>query len=149
VEYVLGFMFNDVMFDRVVLIRKNRPEWQAGKLNGVGGKIEPGETPEEAMRREFLEETSLDHRSWHLFTTLTTVEGHVVHCFRARCGSDYWNMIRTVTDETVVTRPVHELTLLQEGRSCMPNVAWLAPMALSFYRGERCRSFETAERRGL
>ena len=34
--YACGFLFSD---DRrhVVLIRKRRPAWQAGKLNGVGG----------------------------------------------------------------------------------------------------------------
>ena len=57
-RYVVGFLLN---YDRtqVVLIRKNRPAWQAGHLNGVGGKIEMGETPIEAMTREFEEETGL------------------------------------------------------------------------------------------
>jgi 8-oxo-dGTP pyrophosphatase MutT (NUDIX family) len=40
----------------VLLVRKNRPEWQKGRLNLVGGKIEPGETPEEAAVRELYEE---------------------------------------------------------------------------------------------
>jgi 8-oxo-dGTP pyrophosphatase MutT (NUDIX family) len=29
----------------VLLIEKQKPAWQRGKLNGVGGKIEPGENP--------------------------------------------------------------------------------------------------------
>ena len=33
-EWVAGFLFNDLV-DRVVLIRKTHPEWQAGKLNGM------------------------------------------------------------------------------------------------------------------
>ncbi len=41
--YVLGFAF-DEDYEWVALIKKNRPQWQAGKLNGVGGKIEPNET---------------------------------------------------------------------------------------------------------
>ncbi|HSI37253.1 MAG TPA: NUDIX domain-containing protein, partial [Tepidisphaeraceae bacterium] len=56
--YVCSFAFPPAR-DRVLLIRKNRPAWQAGKLNGVGGKIEPGETPRQAARREFEEETGL------------------------------------------------------------------------------------------
>lgn len=56
VEYVVGFMFNEAN-DRILLIFKNRPVWMAGKLNGIGGKIEPGETAHEAMEREFREET--------------------------------------------------------------------------------------------
>ena len=31
----------------------------AGKWNGLGGKLEPGETPEECARREILEESGL------------------------------------------------------------------------------------------
>lgn len=56
VEYVLGFMFNEDE-SKVLLVHKNRPTWQAGKLNGIGGKIEAGETPLQAMEREFMEET--------------------------------------------------------------------------------------------
>lgn len=55
-NYVVGFLFNHDL-SQVALIRKIKPQWQAGKLNGVGGKIEPGETPLEAMVREFKEET--------------------------------------------------------------------------------------------
>ena len=42
-KYVTGFLFNDEL-DRVVLIHKNRPKWQSGMYNGVGGKIEIFET---------------------------------------------------------------------------------------------------------
>lgn len=50
IHYVVGFMFSS---DKtlVTLIRKNRPKWMNGKLNGVGGKIEIGETPLQAMVR--------------------------------------------------------------------------------------------------
>jgi 8-oxo-dGTP pyrophosphatase MutT (NUDIX family) len=40
----------------VYLIRKDHPEWQAGLLNGVGGKLEPGETYADCMAREGKEE---------------------------------------------------------------------------------------------
>lgn len=57
-KYVLGFMFSPNM-ERVILIEKQKPEWQKGFLNGVGGKIELLETPENAMVREFYEETGV------------------------------------------------------------------------------------------
>ena len=38
-KYVAGFMFSE---DRrlVALIRKSKPEWQKGKLNGIGEKAQ-------------------------------------------------------------------------------------------------------------
>ena len=51
-EYVVGFMFSEE-------ILKNKPDWQAGRLNGVGGKVEPNEYPDQAMVREFEEETGV------------------------------------------------------------------------------------------
>ena len=56
--YTVGFIF-DANFEQVVLITKNRPEWQKGKLNGVGGKIEAGETPPACIVREVREEIGL------------------------------------------------------------------------------------------
>ena len=41
-RYVVGFAFSADM-SRVLLIRKNRPLWMAGKLNGIGGRAEHGE----------------------------------------------------------------------------------------------------------
>lgn len=54
-KYVLGFLFSRD-FTRVVLIKKNRPSWQADKLNGIGGKVEDSDTSSlAAMIREFRE----------------------------------------------------------------------------------------------
>jgi 8-oxo-dGTP diphosphatase len=38
-RYVLGFMFSSD-HSEVALIRKRKPEWQRGKLNGIGGKCD-------------------------------------------------------------------------------------------------------------
>lgn len=43
----------------VLLILRNKDDWQKGKLNLPGGKIEPGETPIEAAFRELKEETGI------------------------------------------------------------------------------------------
>jgi 8-oxo-dGTP diphosphatase len=42
-----------------VLLQKKRRGFGRGNWNGPGGKIEPGETPEEATIREIKEETDL------------------------------------------------------------------------------------------
>ena len=41
------------------------------KWIGVGGKFEPGETPEECMRREVLEETGLTVTKWEYRGVIT------------------------------------------------------------------------------
>jgi len=61
---VVGYIF-DLEMNQVILIKKIKPEFMAGKLNGVGGKVEPGEDYLEAMRRECKEETGLDIYSWN------------------------------------------------------------------------------------
>ena len=45
--------------DQVLLIRKKRGHG-AGKINGPGGKIDPGETPLQAALRETREETGIE-----------------------------------------------------------------------------------------
>lgn len=55
-KYSVGFAFYE---DFVVLIWKQRPAFQKGFLNGVGGEIEQGEDAIRAMAREFEEETGV------------------------------------------------------------------------------------------
>ena len=121
VQYVNGFLFSPD-YSQVVLIEKQKPEWQAGKLNGVGGKIEPGEAPEQAMRREFFEETGLDVPAWQLFCKLNW-RGGCVHFFRA-----IGDVNRTYTVEKEIIRkvPVEHLSVFK----IIPNLLWLVPMAI-------------------
>lgn len=58
-EMVLAFIFSPEM-THVLLIRKKKPSWQRGMLNGLGGKIEPGERPLAAIVREVREESGIE-----------------------------------------------------------------------------------------
>lgn len=57
-EYVVGFVF-DQSYGRVLLIHKNRPQWQKGGLNGLGGLISTDESAEEAVSRKVNNEANL------------------------------------------------------------------------------------------
>ena len=135
--YVAGFLFSNDL-QNVVLIQKLRPVFMQGKLNGLGGKINPDEAPLGAMRREFYEEAGIDIRDWSLYTTLSG-NHFSVDFFRAT-HKDV-KQARTMTDEKVIIVPVNEL----HRYSLLPNVQWLIHMALSFYQGETCRKFYTHE----
>ncbi len=99
VPYVVGFRFSPDL-RRVVLIRKNRPDWQKGLLNGVGGRIEADETPERAMAREFAEEAgeATAPRDWTLFATLSSPDAQL-H-FLSSLGDP--DQAATATDDTRV-----------------------------------------------
>ena len=118
--YVVGFLFDETR-QAVALIRKTKPEWQRGKLNGVGGKVEDGETPLQAMRREFWEETGVDvpEAEWEPLGTLQSVNS-VVHMFRA-VGNPY--AVQTTTDEVV---GVYHWQFL-DYTEAVPNLRWSLP----------------------
>lgn len=124
IEYVAGFLFNPAL-SSVVLVRKARPQWQAGKLNGVGGRIESGEPPEQAMVREFQEETGLHVNRWKKFATLTDNVRFVVHWFWAFAADN--EEVATVTDEPIDWYSVSYI--VNGDYRSVPNVKWLLCMA--------------------
>jgi 8-oxo-dGTP diphosphatase len=125
ISYVNGFMF-DKTRRHVVLIEKQRPAWQKGRLNGVGGKREEGETYRQAMQREFREETGVDHEDWNLFGFLRG-EGFEIAFFRA-FSNNAVDAVETLTDERVLVLPTLYVTRQE---NIIPNLYWLIPMALS------------------
>lgn len=122
VPYVLGFLFSDDG-THVVLIRKNKPQWQAGLLNGVGGKVEVGETPHDAMIREFGEETGVVTRAWIPFCKMSG-DWFSVDCFKA-FDTEALVKAKTKTSEKVEVLPCGELG----ERDCVSNLHWLIGLA--------------------
>lgn len=70
-KYTVILLFNKDG-SKVLLIKKDRTAF-AGKLNGVGGKIENNETPEQGAYREIEEETSLKPEQVKNLTWLGTL----------------------------------------------------------------------------
>lgn len=56
IAYTLGFVIRG---DEILMLNREKSPWK-GAWNGVGGKLQPNETPLECIRRELLEETGIE-----------------------------------------------------------------------------------------
>ncbi len=132
--YVLGFAFDySPPGLNVLLIRKTKPDWQKGKLNGVGGKIEPGETPIKAMVREFREETTIAtaETDW---IGRGVMEGHradgthwAIYIYMARLDGKIKEGMPSPTEEELVVKKVHALW---QCKDLIFNLHWIIPYCL-------------------
>lgn len=128
-KYVVGFLFNSITPDvgqKVVLIRKNKPDWQRGKLNGVGGKIEPGENAFNAMVREFEEETGQTFLGWHFVGGIVVKDQAFVHVYSGT-DSNIVDNVKTLTDEEIFKVRTHEL----HTKPTLTNLDQWIPLSLS------------------
>ena len=117
-QYVLGFMTDDS--DNVLLIKKTKPEWQNGFLNGIGGKIElvnvsmfeNYEWPEDAMVREFKEETGIEttKKQWRLVTTAES-SNFYMYVYHTHVPDIFELNPRTTTEEEVSIVTIHRVGL--------------------------------------
>jgi 8-oxo-dGTP diphosphatase len=121
-QYVAGFMFDQQDPSRVALISKLKPEWQKGKLNAIGGKVEPGEHPLDAMVREFKEETGVDTKvsQWKKFVFLG--DENRVFFFVTEGPVD---QLKSMEDEQVAIFSIDCVT----ADNAIPNLTWLLPLA--------------------
>ncbi len=125
-RYVVGFAFTPER-QSVLLVRKSRPEWQNGYLNGIGGKIESGETHLEAMNRECLEETGL-HFSWVYRGIMAGInkDGNPFECHIYYAYGDI-HQFQQKEDELLGVYPVQSL----KGEKMVENLHWLIPFGIS------------------
>jgi 8-oxo-dGTP diphosphatase len=122
--YVVGFMF-DERGNEVLLIEKAKPKWQAGKLNGVGGKIEKtDESPEHAMAREFKEETGIDHDHiyWDLRVIYQGPDYEIYFFYTEGCPT----LARQQPNE--IEKPVVVPNWRELPENAIYNLRWIVPM---------------------
>lgn len=107
--YVCGYAFNEDK-SRVALITKNRPEFLAGKMVGIGGKVEENESPPEAMVREFEEEagTTTNINDWQIIGKMRFFGGEVIF-YGATLSDSILDSTRTLTDEIVSVESVQDI----------------------------------------
>jgi 8-oxo-dGTP diphosphatase len=120
-DYVAGFCLD--VTGRVALVRKARPEWQAGLLNAVGGKVEPGESAAAAMRREFVEEAGVE-LVWDHIVELVFPGGRV-DFFRCLVDPEVMDRVSTCTDEPIEVLHIDDVSR----HDVVANLRWLLPFA--------------------
>jgi len=118
---VVGFAINN---NKVLLINKLKPEWQKGKLNGIGGKIEKNENPIDAMIREFEEEAgvSTETKDWIQICNIFSAEGLWVVYFFVTEKNVY--EAKSVEQEQVGWIDIDNLP-----DNVISPIQWLLPMA--------------------
>lgn len=124
-KFVLGFAFNKEKTE-VLLIKKNRPDYQKGFLNGLGGKVELGEHALFAMTREFFEECGIrtELTDWYSCGHLTDNKDYYVMCFAVVL--DNLKQAETRTDEEVLIVSLDKL----DSDKCFGNLVELIESAL-------------------
>lgn len=96
---------------RTLMVHRNRKpgDYHAGKYNGLGGKFEPGESPEQCMKRELLEESGLHALNWRLngMITFPTFDG----------TNDWYVFLFTITEYEgeLIDSPEGDLHWIEDG----------------------------------
>jgi 8-oxo-dGTP pyrophosphatase MutT (NUDIX family) len=124
-NYVVGFLFSP---DRknVVLIKKNRPDWQKDQFNGIGGHVEEYETAWEAMGREFNEETGVFFDRWECFHVGKSIDDPSVTVSFFKAFDKVYERVCSMEDEAVEIVSVDSLKSI----NLIYNLNWLIPLAL-------------------
>jgi 8-oxo-dGTP diphosphatase len=123
--YTVGFLFSPDK-QKVLLIKKNKPEWQKGLLNGIGGMCEKGESPAQTMIREFNEEGIFYIAGWTQYLSLLTAKGDIVVFFHNTASSEDMPYLtkHSIDEGDVDWYDIKDLNQLQ----VIPNLHWLIPM---------------------
>lgn len=125
--YVLGFIF-DHSFTRIALIRKQKPTWQRGLLNAIGGRVEEKDiNSNHAMIREFQEKTGFDTNNyvWRMFAKLEGKDFQV-DCF-ALAIDDLWDL-KTITDEEI---EIYNIDTFFKKNKTVDNLEFLTHLAIN------------------
>ncbi len=127
---------------QVLLVMKDRPNWQKGRLNLVGGKVEKGESPLLAAVRELKEETGLDpypgdwavQAHWHALSCremgriVDDVDDAVVYCFNILVDKDMPLTPRDGETEVVRWYPWHPV---RKDPRLMPSLRIMLPLMMA------------------
>jgi 8-oxo-dGTP pyrophosphatase MutT (NUDIX family) len=141
--YCVGFMFCN---GHVLLVKKNRPDWQEGLWNGVGGSCylsvletaTPAEHPHAAMPREFQEETGIvtTREDWTHFVTEVGSD-YLLYCYKAEIGLVDFQLPRVPATNDVdegLTWWDANIFITPGIARMVGNLRWMIPLAMDWRR---------------
>jgi 8-oxo-dGTP diphosphatase len=131
---VVGFIFCGA---HVLLVKKQKPGWQKGLWNGVGGKCEEGELHQEAIVREVMEETGVmvPTANWTHFATEAVTQSHApgyeLFCYKTTVlKPDTVLGLPVVPSVNDVGEPLRWIKVdTLYGYHKLGNLNWLIPLA--------------------
>lgn len=133
-KYTLGFLFNKEL-TKVLLIHKQRPAWQKGMINGLGGKFENHESALECIAREVQEETNIstNPKSWIKYAELHSSKFAVDVMATIYSGPE----ADATNNED---QPVEWFDIKDLPKNVMTNLTWLIPLALEKLKEKELKS---------
>lgn len=112
--------------DKIILVKKAKPEWQRGLLNLPGGELKPNESPRQCIKREWFEETGIEtfESDW-IFKLKMQFDNEVtLHAFRAIAKEPY--SVNFIIDEPARWYGISWL----DYDKCLPDLKWLIPILM-------------------
>lgn len=130
VSYCLGFIFNEDE-TKVLMLKKNKPDWQLGMLNGIGGKRELFDgSMEGSMVRECTEETKIitTEEDWYFIGNMYSNKW-MVNCFKSKQPTEKLEALDgMVVDEG--TLMLVDVNSIISNKQMLPSCKYLIPLAL-------------------
>lgn len=128
-KYTIGALFTPD-FEKVLLIEKQRPEWQKGRLNFPGGHIEEGETGSECIAREFNEEANvfIPPQDWMQIGMIENEGEYFVEFFTTVYKEELHGVVKSLTDEEL-----HWVYCANLPEKVISNLRWLVPFAINCF----------------
>jgi 8-oxo-dGTP diphosphatase len=124
-KYTIGICFDNNL-ENIVLILKNRPEWQKGKYNFPGGHTEENEIGIDCIIREFREECNIITKDWIHIGNIKNKDNYIVEIFTLMQN---FKNIKTMTDEKIEIFNINNLPT-----NIISNLNYLIPFAFNFWR---------------
>jgi len=126
--------------DGIPFVRRTKPEWQAGLLNLPGGKVEDGETPIDACKREISEECGIDLDHVYLCGEIMGPGYHVFCYFGVgnHDGRDWMDQDGEIDENVEYVRALD----FRERKDIIPNLKVIVPMMLACMQGWVVRHHE-------